>query len=78
MNRNASFGGSIFLIALGAILAYAVSVDAEGFNLNTIGFIMMGAGALGVILTLISNTATQREEHVEYVHKDVDVDSRAH
>lgn len=78
MNRNASFGGSIFLIALGAILAYAVSVDAEGFNLNTIGFILMGAGALGVILTLFSNTATQREEHVEYVHKDVDVDSRAH
>ena len=78
MNRNASFGGAVFLIALGAILAYAVTVDAEGFNLNTIGYILMGAGALGVILTLISNTATHREERVEHVHKDVDVDSRAH
>ena len=27
---------------------------------------------------MASNTATQREEHTEYVHKDVDVDSRAH
>lgn len=78
MNRNASFGGSIFLIALGAILAYAVSVDAEGFNINTIGLILMGAGALGVVLTLISNVSTRREEHTEYVHKDVDMDERQH
>lgn len=76
MNRNASFGGSIFLIALGAILAYAVSVDAEGFNLNTIGLILMAAGALGVVLTLFSNTATHKEEHTEYVRKEVDVDAR--
>lgn len=78
MNRNASFGGSVFLIALGAILAYAVTVDAEGFNLNTIGFILMGAGALGVVLTLVSNTATQKEERTEYVRKEVDVDARDH
>ena len=78
MNRNAGFGGSIVLIAVGAILAYAVSVDAEGFNLNTIGFILMGAGALGVVLTLISNTSTRKEEHTEFVHKDVNVDEREH
>ncbi len=74
MNRNAGFGGSILLIAVGAILAFAVSVDAEGFNLNVIGYILMGAGALGVILTLFSNTATQKQEHTEFVRKDVDVD----
>ena len=77
MNRNAGFGGSIFLIALGAILAYAVNIDADGFNLNTIGFILMAAGALGIVLTLVSNTATQREEHTEYVHKEID-DDRIH
>jgi hypothetical protein len=75
MNK-AGFGGSVFLIALGAILAFAVSVDAEGFNLNTIGYILMAAGALGAVLTLVSNNATQREEHTEYVKKDVDVDTR--
>jgi len=74
VNRNVSFGGSLFLIALGAILAFAVSVDAEGFNLNTIGIILMGVGGLGVILTLLGITATQKEEHTEYVKKDIDVD----
>lgn len=74
MTRNASFGGSLFLIALGAILAFAVSVDAEGFNLNTIGIILMVVGGLGVILTLLGITATQKEEHTEYVKKDIDVD----
>lgn len=71
MSRNAGYGGSVFLIALGAILAFAVSVDAEGFNLNTIGWILMGAGALGVVLTLATNASPQREERVEYVEKDV-------
>lgn len=71
MSRNAGYGGSIFLLAVGAILAFAVSVDAEGFNLNTIGWILMGAGALGVVLTLATNASPQREERVEYVEKDV-------
>lgn len=71
MSRNAGYGGSIFLLALGAILAFAVTVDAEGFNLNTIGWILMGAGALGVVLTLATNASPQREERVEYVEKDV-------
>ena len=74
MNRNVSFGGSLFLIALGAILAFAVSVDAEGFNLNTIGIILMVVGGLGVILTLLGITATKKEEHTQYVKKDIDVD----
>lgn len=71
MSRNAGYGGSVFLIALGAILAFAVTVEAEGFNLNTIGWILMGAGALGVVLTLATNASPNREERVEYVEKDV-------
>jgi hypothetical protein len=66
MNRNAGFGGSLFLIAVGAVLAFAVSVEADGFNLNTIG----------TILTLVAMTATRKEEHTEYVKKDIDVDAR--
>jgi Domain of unknown function (DUF6458) len=43
---------SIFLIALGAILRFAVSVTTRGFNLHTIGVILMvvGAGALLIAL----------------------------
>lgn len=78
MSRNVGFGGSLFLIAVGAVLAFAVSVEAEGFNLNTIGYILMAVGALGVVLTLVMLTATRKEEHTEYVKKDIDLDSRDH
>ncbi|HEX9863366.1 MAG TPA: DUF6458 family protein [Acidimicrobiia bacterium] len=78
MNRNVGFGGSLFLIAVGAILAFAVSVEAEGFNLDTIGIILMIVGALGAILTLVALTTTKKEQHTEYVKKDVDIDARDH
>jgi hypothetical protein len=44
---------SIFLIAAGAILAYAVNVNTEGLDLNTVGVILMIVGALGVLLSLV-------------------------
>jgi len=47
-------GASIFLLAIGAILAFAVRVkDVAGIDLNVIGFILMAAGLLGLILTLV-------------------------
>lgn len=46
-------GASLFLIAIGAILAFAVEVTTEGFNLNTIGIILMIVGALGLVLSMI-------------------------
>lgn len=51
--RNGGIGGSLFLIALGAILYWAVSVEAEGFNIDIIGLILLIVGALGLVLTLI-------------------------
>jgi hypothetical protein len=46
-------GTSIFLIAAGAILKYAVTVRTEGFNLNTIGMILMVVGAIGLLVSLL-------------------------
>jgi hypothetical protein len=46
-------GTSLFLIAVGAILNYAVDVQAQGFNLHTIGVILMIVGAIGVVLSVI-------------------------
>ena len=46
-------GVSIFMIAVGAILAFAVSVQTDGFNLNTIGVILMIVGGLGLLLSLL-------------------------
>ena len=46
-------GVSIFLIALGAILAFAVNVSVSGLELSTIGFILMVVGAIGLVASLI-------------------------
>lgn len=46
-------GGSLFLIAVGAILRWAVSYDINGINLNTVGDILMVVGVIGLIVTLI-------------------------
>ncbi len=44
---------SLILIAVGAILRFAVSTDVEGWDLQTTGLILMAVGALGVILSLV-------------------------
>ena len=46
-------GTSIFLIAVGAILDFAVKVNSSNFNVNTIGLILMIVGAIGLVLSLI-------------------------
>jgi hypothetical protein len=46
-------GTSLILIAVGAILRFAVSVTTSGFNLHTIGIILMIIGAIGLVLSLI-------------------------
>ena len=46
-------GVSTVLLAVGAILTFAIEVDsAEGFNINTVGIILMIVGAIGLIMTL--------------------------
>jgi hypothetical protein len=45
-------GGSIFIIAVGAILRYAINDDLEGIDLQTIGLILMIAGVVGLVLGL--------------------------
>lgn len=46
------FGTSIVLIAAGAILRFAVSVTTTGFNLHSIGLILMIVGALALVLSI--------------------------
>jgi hypothetical protein len=45
-------GTSIVLIAVGAILRFAVTITTTGFNLHTIGVILMIVGAVGLVLSL--------------------------
>ena len=45
-------GASIFLLALGAILTFAVHATLSGISIQVVGVILMIAGALGLIVTL--------------------------
>jgi hypothetical protein len=46
-------GTSIVLIAAGAILRFAVSVTPSGFDIHTIGVILMVAGVVGLCLSIV-------------------------
>lgn len=48
-----NFGFSIFLIAVGAILAFAVNVHVKGVELDVVGYILMAVGAIGVVWSAI-------------------------
>jgi hypothetical protein len=43
-------GTAIVLLALGAILTFALNVDVSGIDLQVVGWILMIAGALGIVL----------------------------
>lgn len=45
-------GVGIFLLALGGILAFAVTDRISGVDLTSVGYILMGAGALGLVLAI--------------------------
>jgi len=44
---------SILLIAVGAVLTWGVTADAEGLDVNAIGVILLIVGILGLVLSLI-------------------------
>jgi amino acid transporter len=49
-------GTSIFLIAVGAILRFAVTADISGLELSTVGVILMVVGVLGLLLSILTMT----------------------
>ena len=46
------FGGAIAMIAIGAILSFAVRDAVPGVDLTAVGYILMVVGALGIVLTM--------------------------
>ncbi len=55
-----TIASSIFLIALGAILTFAVTASVGGIDIHTVGVILMIAGAAGLVLGLFLMT-TRRD-----------------
>jgi hypothetical protein len=68
---SVTIGTSILLIAVGAILRYAVNVHSSSFNVNTAGLILMIVGILGLILSLLytffwaDRSRTARDPYVD-------------
>jgi hypothetical protein len=60
-----TIGTSIFLIALGAILKYAVTATVAGISIQTAGLILMIAGAIGLVIGLFL-TARGRADRAGY------------
>jgi hypothetical protein len=46
-------GVSLLLIAAGAVLAFAVHVTGHGFNVHTVGIILLVVGAIGALLSMM-------------------------
>lgn len=46
-------GVSVFLVAVGAILAFAVDVRSEGIDLDTVGVILMIVGGIGLLASMM-------------------------
>jgi hypothetical protein len=65
-----TIGGSIFLIVVGAILAFAVEFQVAGIDIHLIGYILMAAGILGLIIGIA--LLTRRRSVVSTTRSAVD------
>ena len=55
-------GSSVFLIALGAILTFAVEADVPYISLDLVGYILMAAGVVGLIWALLASNRSRTTE----------------
>ena len=51
--RRVTLGTSLFLVAVGAILRFAVTATVSGIDLQTVGLILMIVGVIGAIVSVI-------------------------
>ena len=67
-------GTSLVLIAVGAILTWAVSYQAAGVDINAIGVILMVVGVIGLVFSLLFLASfapfggERRVEHMDHFH----------
>jgi cytochrome c oxidase subunit IV len=55
-----TIAGAIFLIAVGAILKFATNFHVQGVSVDTVGVILMIAGAVGLVLSLFQTAIWSR------------------
>lgn len=62
-------GLGVLFVALGAILSFAVQDRWNVVDLTVVGYILMGVGALSIILGLVTNQQRARTTHREVVDR---------
>jgi hypothetical protein len=65
-----TIAGALLLIVVGAILTFATNLHVQGVSLDTVGWILMIAGAAGLVLSFFQEAiwterARRREAGVE-------------
>jgi hypothetical protein len=65
-----TIGGSIFLIAVGAILYFATNVHVAHVSIDTVGLILMIAGLAGLILGFVQQQMWSRRARREVTVED--------
>ena len=66
-------GVSVFLLALGAILTFAVEAEISGLDIRVVGVILMVSGAIGLLLTMLVFGRRDTAVTEERVVRDRDV-----
>ena len=71
-------GMSLFFLAVGAILTFAIDTNVSGVDIDTIGVILMVIGLLGMLFSLVlwDNWTPRRRDDELIVdrHRDVVID----
>ena len=63
-------GTSLFLVAVGAILYFAVDADVSGLEITTIGIILMVVGVIGLLISLFFLSSARRATTERTVVRD--------
>lgn len=58
-------GVSVFMLAVGAVLAFAVNASVPNANLDMIGIILMVAGGIGLLVSLAFASSRRDDTYVE-------------
>lgn len=70
--NDMGIGVSIFLVALGAILTFAVEASVSGIELGTIGIILMVVGGIGLLFSLMAMSSVNRRSDTVVEDRVVD------
>lgn len=65
-------GASLILIAVGAVLKWAVTYEVSGVNINVVGTILLVVGIIGLVISLILWASVSNRGRRAYVRDDLD------